>query len=74
MACSKDFRIRVVEYILSGNTWFVKMLLPALPGGNTIIVLVSTYCYTFVKTGFYIILQLFFISLSIISKHKIKLM
>jgi len=37
-------------------------------------VLVSTYCYTFVKTGFYIILQLFFISLSIISKHKIKLM
>ena len=37
-------------------------------------VLVSTYCYTFVKTGFDIILQLFFISLPIISKHKIKLM
>jgi len=37
-------------------------------------VLVSTYCYTFLKTGLDIILQLFFISLSIISEHKIKLM
>jgi len=37
-------------------------------------VLVSTYCYTLVKTGLDIILQLFFIFLSIISKHKIKLM
>jgi len=37
-------------------------------------VLVSTFFYTFVKTGFGIILQLFFISLTIISKHKIKLM
>ena len=36
-------------------------------------VLVSPYCYTFVKAGFDIILQLFFISLPIISKHKIKL-
>jgi len=36
-------------------------------------VLVSTYCYTFVKTGFDIILQLFFISLSIISKYKIRI-
>ena len=39
-----------------------------------LVVLVSTYCYTFVKTGLDIIIQLFFISLSIISKHKIKLM
>jgi len=41
---------------------------------DEIYVLVSTFFYTFVKTGFDIILQLFFISLSIISKHKIKLM
>jgi len=39
-----------------------------------LVVLVSTYCYTFVKTGFDVILQLFFISLPIISKYKIKLM